>query len=256
MRYKDEKKKKNRYIQTAIVLAAAAGLLILLFCAVKTKKLQINRWIVSDRDVIGADISEYQADVDMSALMEQGIDFIYIKATEGSGHVDSRFDDNWENAQECGLPAGAYHFFSFDSPGEMQADNYIQAVGSLEGKLIPAVDVEYYGDKKENPPKREDVVRELRAFLDALEKEYHVRPLIYCSGDVYEKYILKDFREYPRWVRSIYYPVTFEAGGNWVVWQYCDTAELEGYEGGERCIDLNVLNRGRSLEDLKTGQQR
>ena len=136
-----------------------------------------------------------------------------------------------------------------------EADNYIQAVGSLEGKLIPAVDVEYYGDKKENPPKREDVVRELRAFLEALEKEYHVRPLIYCSGDVYEKYILKDFHEYPRWVRSIYYPVTFEAGGNWVVWQYCDTAELEGYVGGERCIDLNVLNRGRSLDDLKAIQQ-
>ena len=90
---------KNRYIQAAIVLGAAAGLLILLFFAVKTKKLRINRWIVSDRDVIGVDISEYQADVDMPVLMEQGIDFIYIKATEGSGHVDSRFAENWENAQ-------------------------------------------------------------------------------------------------------------------------------------------------------------
>ena len=143
---------KNRYIQAAIVLGAAAGLLILLFFAVKTKKLQINRWIVSDRDVIGVDISEYQADVDMPVLMEQGIEFIYIKATEGSGHVDSRFAENWENAQECGLPAGAYHFFSFDSPGQMQADNYIKAVGDLEGKLIPAVDVEYYGDKKGESP--------------------------------------------------------------------------------------------------------
>ena len=114
MRYKDEDGMKNRYIQTAIVLAAAAGLLILLFFAVKTKKLQINRWIVSDRDVIGADISEYQADVDMSALMEQGIDFIYIKATEGSGHVDSRFDDNWENAQ-AGMRAsrGSLSLFLF-----------------------------------------------------------------------------------------------------------------------------------------------
>ena len=112
---------KNRHIHTAIVLGAAAGLLLLLYFAVKTKKLQINRWIVSDRDVIGADISEYQADVDMPVLMEQGIEFVYIKATEGSGHVDSRFADNWENAVECGLPAGAYHFFSFDSPGQMQA---------------------------------------------------------------------------------------------------------------------------------------
>jgi lysozyme len=98
VQHKDEDGMKNRHIHTAIVLGAAAGLLILLFFAVKTKKLQINRWIVSDRDVIGADISEYQADVDMPVLMEQGIEFVYIKATEGSGHVDSRFADNWENA--------------------------------------------------------------------------------------------------------------------------------------------------------------
>ena len=136
---------KKRIIQTAVVLGAAAGLLILLFFAVKTKKLQINRWIVSDRDVIGADISEYQADVDMPVLMEQGIEFIYIKATEGSGHVDSMFAQNWENAQECGLAAGAYHFFSFDSPGEMQAENYINTVGDLEGKLIPGTRRVYSG---------------------------------------------------------------------------------------------------------------
>lgn len=245
---------KNRFTYTAIVLGAA-GLLILLFFAVKTKKLRINNQIVSERDVIGADISEYQADVDMSVLMEQGIEFIYIKATEGSGHVDSRFAGNWENAGECGLPAGAYHFFSFDSPGQMQADNYIQTVGDLEGKLIPAVDVEYYGDKKENPPAREDVIRELGAFLQALEKEYHARPMIYCTHDVYEKYIKDAFNEYPRWVRSIYYPAFIEAGNGWIVWQYCDTAELDGYEGGERFIDLDVLKRGSSLQELMVGQE-
>ena len=96
---------KKRSIQTAIAAGAAAGLLILLFFAVKTKKLRINTWIVSDRDTIGVDLSEYQADVDMPGLKEQGIEFVYIKATEGSGHVDSRFAQNWENARECGLPA-------------------------------------------------------------------------------------------------------------------------------------------------------
>lgn len=66
---------------------------------------------------------------------------------------------------------------------------------------------------------------------------------------------MRDFGGYPRWVRSIYYPVTFEAGANWVVWQYCDTAELEGYEGGERFIDLDVLKRGSSLQELMVGQK-
>ena len=241
---------RKRIIQTFAVLGAAAGLLVLLFFAVKTKRLQVNRWIVSDIDVVGVDISEYQADVDMEALREQGIEFIYMKATEGSGHVDSRFAQNWENAQECGIPAGAYHFFSFDSPGEMQAENYISAVGSLQGKMIPAIDVEYYADKKDNPPEREEVVRELGRFIEVLEKEYGVKPLIYCSRIIYEKYLVGEFDEYPKWVRSIYYPVTFEAGNDWVVWQYCDTAELDGYTGGERCIDLNVLKRGLGPGDL------
>ena len=240
----------KRIIQAAVLTSAAAGLLAFVFFAVKTKRLQINRWIVSDRDIIGVDISEYQADVDMERLREQGIEFIYMKATEGSGHVDGYFAENWENAGDCGIPAGAYHFFSFDSPGEQQAENYINTVGSLDGKMIPAIDVEYYADKKKNPPEKEDVVRELRAFIAVLEKEYGVKPLIYCSGEVYEMYLAESFVGYPRWVRSIYYPVTFEAGSNWAVWQYCDTAELDGYSGGERCIDLNVLKRGISTEDL------
>ena len=67
---------RKRIIQTFAVLGAAAGLLVLLFFAVKTKRLQVNRWIVSDIDVVGVDISEYQADVDMEALREQGIEFI------------------------------------------------------------------------------------------------------------------------------------------------------------------------------------
>ena len=78
----------KRIIQAAVLTSAAAGLLAFVFFAVKTKRLQINRWIVSDRDIIGVDISEYQADVDMERLREQGIEFIYMKATEGSGHVD------------------------------------------------------------------------------------------------------------------------------------------------------------------------
>ena len=150
----------RKWIRTAAFLAAAAGLIAALFFAVKSKKLQVNRWIISPRDVIGVDISEYQADVDMEALAEQNIAFIYMKATEGSGYTDSRFRENWENAEAAGIPTGAYHFFSFDSPGKLQAENYVNTVGSIAGKLIPAVDIEYYGDKKENPPDPEEVAKE------------------------------------------------------------------------------------------------
>ena len=240
----------KRLIHVLAVTAIAAGLIAALFFAVKTKKLRVNLWIISRDDVVGADISEYQAEVDMETLAGQNIDFIYIKATEGSSYTDSRFDENWENAEAAGIPAGAYHFFSFDSPGKLQAENYVSTVGSLAGKLIPAVDVEYYADKRKDPPEPEKVAEELQAFLDALEEEYHVKPMIYCPKEIYEKYIRKSFSGYPRWIRSVYYPAAFEAGDNWILWQYCDTGELDGYWGGEHYIDLDVLSRDVDLAEL------
>ena len=59
---------KKRGIQILAAAAAAVGLLAVMFLLVKTKRLQVNRWIVSDKDVVGVDISEYQADVDMQKL--------------------------------------------------------------------------------------------------------------------------------------------------------------------------------------------
>ena len=247
----------KRMLQVLVVIAAAAGMLTILFLAVKTRKLQVNRWVVKDSDIVGVDISEYQADVDMEKLAEQNVQFIYMKATEGSGFTDSRFADNWAAAAEHGIPAGAYHFFSFDSPGSMQAQNYIDTVGPLgDRSLIPAVDVEFYADKRNDPPEREELIRELGDFLDALEEEYHVKPMIYAPREICEKYLLGHFDEYPRWVRSIYYPVTFETGSSWVLWQYSDTGELEGYLGGEHYIDLDVLNRGITLDDITIGGSR
>ncbi len=80
------------------------------------------------------------------------MDFAFIKATEGSSNVDEYFKANWTNAQNSGLVIGAYHFFSFDSSAETQAENYIATVGNLNGKLPPAIDFEYYGDKEKSPP--------------------------------------------------------------------------------------------------------
>ena len=50
------------------------------------------------------------------------------------------------------MRVGAYHFFSYDSPGETQADNFISMVPVTAGALPPVVDIEFYGDKLENLP--------------------------------------------------------------------------------------------------------
>ncbi|MBP5168438.1 MAG: glycoside hydrolase family 25 [Oscillospiraceae bacterium] len=243
----------KRLITVLIVLVIVGAMVFLsVFLLAKQKKIFINKWFVDEKTcVIGADVSSYQAEINMNKLKEQNIEFIYIKATEGSTFQDGRFAENWENAAMAELSSGAYHFFSYDSEGRTQAENFIRTVGTdLKGRLLPAVDVEYYGDKEKNPPEKEDVVRELRIYLEMLEEEYGVKPLIYTRSDIYEKYLKGEFDEYKKWMSSLYTPLSWSYKDDWYIWQYLNRGKLEGYTGGEMSIDLNVLNKEKELDDL------
>lgn len=243
--------KKFIIILIAIVLVAAV-IFSSVFLLAKQKKVFINKWFVDEKSsTIGVDVSSYQAEIDMNVLKEQNIEFIYIKATEGSNTQDERFAENWNNAKKAGLLSGAYHFFSYDSEGRTQAENFINTVGpDMEGRLLPVVDVEYYGDKEQNPPEKDDVIGELRIYLEIIEEEYGIKPLIYTRSDIYDKYLKGEFEEYKKWISSLYTPISWNYKDDWYIWQYLNRGELEGYTGGEKYIDLNVLNKDKALEDL------
>ena len=67
-----------------------------------------------DYPVRGVDLSYYQGNIDWDVLASQGVDFCFIKATEGIDHNDSQFAQNWETAQSAQIYVGAYHFFRFE----------------------------------------------------------------------------------------------------------------------------------------------
>src|SRR5215213_4916488 len=46
----------------------------------------------------GVDVSHHQGHIAWAKLPPQGVDFAYIKATEGADHVDRRFWINWNAA--------------------------------------------------------------------------------------------------------------------------------------------------------------
>lgn len=227
--------------RAAVIAAVSAMLLCAVSAALFYKQvIKINTPAKSEYPVRGVDVSSFQGEIDWSKLCE-GLDFAYIKATEGSKHIDGCFDYNYAEAQRHGLRVGAYHFFSFDSGGDTQAENFIRQVGAYDRMLPPAVDVEFYGDYRSAPKSAELVVPEIRTLIEALEEEYGVKPVIYATGSAYSSYIEESFSDYDIWIRDVY----FKPDSGWTFWQYSGTGRLDGYNGEEKYIDLNVFNGTR-----------
>ncbi len=247
------KKVRGVITKKSIIILTLILLFMTLLIAIALKKVKINTLFAKNFPVRGVDVSHYQGDIDWEVLQMQNIDFAYIKATEGSSHVDEKFAENWKNASQTVLNVGAYHFFSFDSEGETQAENFIRTVGTLEGKLIPVIDVEFYGDKFKNLPEKEKVIIELKSMCACLEQEYGVKPMLYTTNTVYRKYLKGefDFQEYPLWIRDVYFTPDITIQDEWALWQYSDTSILEGYNGEEKYIDVNVFHGNLAeLNDL------
>lgn len=191
--------------------------------------------------VRGVDVSAYQGLIEWETLSKQGISFAFIKATEGSSFTDIFFAYNYEQAQKTDLRIGAYHFFSFDSPGETQAAHFIETVPKIDSMLPPVIDLEFYGDKRQNPPQTEIVREQLTVLIGMLREHYGLSPILYATEETYERYLAGSFAENDIWIRGVYASPHLSDGRDWTFWQYTNRKRLEGYEGEERFIDMNVF---------------
>lgn len=212
-----------------------------------------NTIVAAGYPVRGVDVSSYQGKIDWDVLAGEGIDFAIIKATEGSGDQDERFAANWagatRSAEETGLLVGAYHFLSFDSPAETQAQNIFDTVPVTDGALPITIDLECYADYCRTPPSAERVASVLDPLLAALEEHYGQPPIIYATMRYYDAFLTGGYAANPIWIRSVITPPVLSDGRAWDIWQYTSRERLDGYVGKEEFIDVNVY-RG-SLEEIR-----
>jgi len=186
-------------------------------------------------EITGVDVSHHQGPIDWSALAADDVRFAYIKATEGGDFVDPRFRANWEGSAAAGIRPGAYHFFTLCRPGVDQARNFIASVPVLADALPPALDLEHMGPCT-TQPQLEDPASEIRAFLDATESHFGVRPILYTTAEFHDAY-LRSFEGERFWIRSLFRRPTFRER-EWVLWQHHHRAWRDGVSG---VVDLDVF---------------
>lgn len=188
----------------------------------------------SDFEIQGIDVSKYQGDVDWNAVAASGIRFAWIKATEGGDYLDEKFRQNWEAARAAGVRRGAYHFAYWCRPAKEQAAWFLANVPNDPDALPPVLDVEWNPQSRTCPQKlsRDEALAQMRTILEAMERAYGKKPVIYTAVDFYRDVLQGEMLDYPMWVRSVRaYPAVKYGDRRWHFWQHTATGSVPGVRG-------------------------
>jgi lysozyme len=191
--------------------------------------------------VHGIDLSRFQTAVDWPTARANGVNFAFIKATEGGDLVDPMFDSHWRGAGAAGVRRGAYHFFYHCRPAAEQARWFIKHVPKVAGALPPVLDMEWTPTSPTCTIRRDGATirDEARIFMDIVERHYGQRPVIYTTVDFYEDTELWRLTGVEFWLRAVAdHPGEVYGGNAWSFWQYTSTGVVPGIDGE---VDINVF---------------
>ena len=189
-------------------------------------------------DIHGIDVSRYQQTInwkEVKDMDEKGvkIGFAFIKATEGKNNIDPQFRRNWLNADLQDIPKGAYHFFIPGSDAKRQAQNFIEMVSLKSGDMPPVLDVEISRRVSVN-----EMRKEVKTWLDEVEKHYGIKPIIYTNISFYQKYFSEGFDDYPLWIAHYLQPDKPRISNRWTFWQHSESGRVNGIKAP---VDFNVF---------------
>ena len=196
-------------------------------------------------EIEGIDVSHHQRTIDWPAVVGDGIDFAFMKATEGATHVDTEFCSNWASAASMRLPRGAYHFFRPGTDADAQFDHFRELVELSPGDLPPVLDVEVLDGVSEA-----QLIEGLRTWVYLAEITYGVKPVIYTNLKFYYHHLAGHFDEYPLWIaRYDETSPSLSTAAEVTFWQHGDRGRVAGVTGA---VDLNVFVGGReAFESLR-----
>lgn len=213
-----------------------------------------SRGVLAPTDgVQGIDVSHWQGSINWTSVRNSGIQFAWMKATEGTGYKDPSFNTNYPAAHGAGVIRGAYHFaLPNASSGAVQAGYFATNGGawSRDNLTLPGVlDIEHnpYGAMCYGLS-----TTQMRNWINDFYTTYKARTsrdvVIYttaswwntCTGN-WTGMSAKS----PLWVAhwtSASSPTIPSGFPTWTVWQYTSTGSVGGVAGN---VDRNKFNGSR-----------
>ena len=191
----------------------------------------------------GIDVSKHQGTINWEEVKKDNkIQYVYIKATEGSDRVDERYQENLRNARKAGFKVGSYHYLTNKSSVTTQFKNFATNAPRDQQDLIPVIDVEIC-----NKWDAQQLRDSLKVFANMVEDYYGCRPIIYTYESFFKKYLGKAFADYPIFIAKYSNELPNINGVKWILWQFSESGRVKGITGS---VDLSSFNKGCSLQNI------
>ena len=138
----------------------------------------------------GIDVSTYQGDINWAQVKADGIDFAFIKASQGRSvsnaslrnFEDSKFAQNIVNANRWGIRVGVYHYLTAWNVTEamQEAEYFLSVIAPYRFfiDLWAAVDVE----DSRSPKDKTLMAQIVNTFCSRVEADGY-RPMVYTNPD-------------------------------------------------------------------------
>lgn len=195
----------------------------------------------------GIDVSHYQGSINWKKVRDAGIQFAWIKSTEGTSYTDPKFAANYTGAYKAKVIRGAYHFARpGNSSGASQARYFVKHGGawSADNRTLPgALDLEAgcHGLSK----------KKMRGWISDFHRTYKEKTgrhvVIYTTASWWSSCTgnwTGLSKKSPMWVAhwGASSPSVPHGWATWTAWQYTSGGSVSGISGN---VDRNRFNGSR-----------
>ena len=191
----------------------------------------------------GIDVSHWQGAINWTSVANDGIDFVWAKATQGVNYTDPNWFSYATGAHNAGLYIGGYHFATPYTSGiddaVAEAGDFYDAVSSYlgDGYLRPMLDVEYFsGMTSITVSQRTQWIHDFMNAFSTLSEG--IVPIIYMGTSWATSEVNSSVNVYDLWLANWTHdpnnPPSGNADGVWNgydLWQYTNSESVSGISG-------------------------
>jgi len=184
----------------------------------------------------GIDVSYFQDSIAWKRVRQAGVQFAFIRVSDGLTMSDPKFAHHWAGAKRVGVLRGAYQYFRAEESAIAQADLMIAAIRRDPGELPPVIDIEVDGGK---PPAQ--LAARIRAWVERVRGQLRVEPIVYTGPDFWRERVGgADLTGQPLWLAHYTQscPTVPSPWTRWTFWQHTDRGTVPGIDGP---VDLNLF---------------